>query len=140
MIIAGNGVRHRREFSNDYLTVMDFAPTFIELAGAQYPADKAPMLGESIREYLSGRRNEIHDDSYTTTFSYSQRAYIRQGDWKLLTLEQPFDERDFALYNLAQDPGESVDLARSNPRKFNELLELWRTERRRLGITLPEDL
>ncbi len=140
LIIAGNGVRQRREFSDAYLTPMDFAPTILELAGAAYPDDKAPMLGESMTDYLSGDADTIHDDDYVTVVYNQQRAALRQGDWKLMTLEQPFDEDDFALYNVAEDPGESIDLARSNPRKFSELLELWRVERKRLGITLPEDL
>ena len=98
------------------------------------------MLGRSALEYLSGHADAVHDDDYVTTFAYNQRAYVRQGNWKLLTLEQPFDERDFALYNLADDPGESIDLSLSNPRKYNELLQIWRRQRRQLGIVLPEDL
>ncbi len=140
MIITGARVRHRREFSAAYVTVMDLAPTFIELAGARYPADKTPMLGRSAVEFLDGHTDAVHADDYVTTFAYSQRAYVRRGNWKLLTLEQPFDERDFALYNLAEDPGESVDLSLSNPRMYDELLHLWRTQRRQLGIVLPEDL
>jgi arylsulfatase len=140
MIIAGPGVEHTSEFEDTYITVMDLAPTFIELADASYPADKAPMLGRSAAGFLAGDAETVHDDDYVTTFAYNQRAYVRQGDWKLMTLERPFDERDFALYNLAEDPGESIDLSLANPRKFDELLQLWRTERKRLGIILPEDL
>ena len=61
MIIAGDGVRRRRDFSDTYLTPMDFAPTFLELAGGEYPHDKAPMLGESINAYLAGDADAIHD-------------------------------------------------------------------------------
>ena len=136
----GSGVQHRSDFSDEYVTVMDLAPTFLELANGTYPSDKTPMLGESAVAWLAGEADVIHDESYVTTLMYNQRAYVRQGNWKLLTLEQPFDERDFALYNLAEDPGETVDLALSNPRRFQELLQLWRDERIRLGITLPQDL
>jgi arylsulfatase A-like enzyme len=72
--------------------------------------------------------------------AYQQRAFVRRGDWKLMTLDQPFDERDFALYNVANDLGETTDLSEQYPEKRSELLELWRQERRKLGITLPEDL
>jgi hypothetical protein len=41
---------------------------------------------------------------------------------------------------MTQDPGETTDLSSQFPRKRAELLELWRRERRALGITLPEDL
>ena len=82
----------------------------------------------------------MHDDDYVTVFTHRQYASIRRGEWKLMTLEQPFDERDFTLHNLAEDPGEANDLSLSNPRKRAEMLELWRVERLELGITLPEDL
>jgi arylsulfatase len=115
-------------------------PTFLELAGAQYPEDKLPMLGESARAFLAGEADAVHGDDYVTTLAYQQRAFVRQGNWKLMTLEQPFDERDFALYDLADDPGETTDLSAQHPEKRLELLQLWRRERRALGITLPEDL
>ncbi len=140
MLMKGPGVMPREGYSDVYLTVMDLAPTLLELAGASYPADKAPMLGESAWPYLSGRADAVHDDDYVTVFTHLQYASVRQGDWKLLSLEQPFDERYFTLHNLAEDPGEAIDLSLSNPRKRAELLELWRSERTRLGIVLPEDL
>ena len=140
LIITGAGVSQREEFADIYVTAMDLAPTLLEVAGATYPVDKLPMLGESAWPYLAGGADAVHDDSYVTTFSYLQRAFVRQGDWKLMTLEQPFDERDFALYDIAADPGETIDLSRLNPRKRDEMIELWRQERRKLGIILPEDL
>jgi arylsulfatase len=119
---------------------MDFMPTFLELAGATYPRDKAQPLGASVREYLAGEADEVHGEDYVTTLAYQQRAFVRQGDWKLMTLERPFDERDFELYDLAEDPGETVDLSQRYPEKRAELLRLWRQQRGQLGITLPEDL
>ena len=140
MIVAGNGVGRRAVKTDTYLTVSDLMPTFLELAGASYPDDKAPMVGESAWGFLSGRAEHVHDTDYVTTLAYEQRAYVRQGDWKLLTLEKPFDERDFELYDLARDPGETIDLSAAEPARRASMLELWRRERRRLGITLPEDL
>lgn len=140
MIVAGPGVAHHGDSTSTYLTVMDLMPTFLKLAHASYPNDKLPMLGESAWAFLSGRAQAVHADDYVTTLAYLQRAFVRQGDWKLLTLMQPFDERDFALYNLADDPGEVTDVSQRFPAKRDELLELWRHERRTLHITLPEDL
>jgi arylsulfatase len=140
MIIAGNGMARRAGINHTYITVMDLMPTFLELAGARYPEDKVPMRGESARAFLAGETEVVHGDDYVTTLAYQQRAFVRQGNWKLMTLEQPFDERDFALYNLADDPGETTDLSAQNPEKRAALLQLWRRERRALGITLPEDL
>jgi arylsulfatase len=65
---------------------------------------------------------------------------LRQGNWKLTNLEPPFDESKLELFNLAVDPSETTDLRATEPEKFQELLELWRSERKELGIVLPEDL
>ena len=40
----------------------------------------------------------------------------------------------------AADPGETKNLATIFPEKYAEMIQLWRQERRRMGITLPGDL
>jgi len=142
MIISGPGVAAHAEKTSAYLTVMDLAPTFLELAGAEYPTGGMvqPMLGESINAFLAGTSDAVHDDNYLTVLSHDGRALLRQGNWKLSTLEPPFDEAQFGLFDLEADPGETNNLTESEPEKYQELLELWRKERKRLGIVLPQDL
>jgi arylsulfatase len=142
MVIAGPGVAARAKKTSAYVTVMDLAPTFLELAGAEYPAGGSvqSMRGESINALLSGASDAVHDKNYLTVLSHKGRALVRQGKWKLSTLEPPFDEAEFELFDLDSDPGETHNLAGSEPEKYQELLELWRTERGNLGIVLPQDL
>jgi arylsulfatase len=142
MIIAGAGVAARGVISPTYLTVMDLAPTFLEIAGAKYPDDGSvhPMLGESLNPFLEGKSNTVHDDNYVTTQYHAGHAFVRQGDWKIANLEPPFDESGFGLFNLGIDPGETNDLAEVEPEKFAEMIALWRVERKKLGIILPQDL
>jgi arylsulfatase A-like enzyme len=46
----------------------------------------------------------------------------------------------FELFDVVADPGESTDLSQSEPEQYEAMLELWREERRRLGIILPLDI
>jgi len=142
LIIAGPGVAASGDIAASYLTVMDLAPTFVELGGAVYPDDGSlrPMLGESLTGLLGGTADSAHDDDYVTVLYHRGRAFLRKGDWKLSNLNAPFDESAMELYYLADDPGETVNLAESNPEKYRELIDDWRRERRRLGIVLPQDL
>lgn len=142
LIVAGPGVAPSGAIDSTYVTVMDLAPTFLELGAAHYPTDGdfAPMLGASLNNFFAGRVDVVHDDEYVTALFHQGRAFLRQGNWKISTLEPPFDEANFALFDLASDPGEANDLAASNPEKLRELIQLWRSERARLGIILPEDL
>ena len=60
------------------------------------------------------------------------------GDfWVLMLL---FTICSIELFKLALDPGETSKLAAEKPAKLAELIELWRSQRRELGIILPEDL
>jgi len=140
MIIAGPGVAHRPAASPVYATVSDLAPTFLEMAGAAYPNDKAPMVGESAWSFLSGETDAIHGAEYVSTLFREGRAFLRQGDWKLVSIDLPFDERNFVLYDVAVDPGETNDLSAAYPQRREALIRLWRSERRKMGILLPQDL
>jgi arylsulfatase len=140
-IAAGPLLGARGIQSDTYLTLMDLAPTFLDIAGAKYPDDGSvqPLLGESLLPLLSDG-TAVHDDQYVTTLYHGGRAFIRQGRWKLVTLERPFDETGFELFDVEDDPGETNDLSEAQPEKRAELIELWRAERKKLGIILPGDL
>jgi len=142
MIMQGPGVAARDVINPTYFTVMDLAPTFVEIAGAQYPLDDSvqSMLGTSLVPFLAGANGSVHDENYVTTLFHGGRAYLRQGHWKIVNLEPPFDEDSFELFDLSTDPGEANNLAEQEPEKRAELIALWQKERQRLGIVLPEDL
>ena len=142
LVIAGPRVAAKGSIASTYVTVMDLAPTFLEIAGAAYPDDGSawPMLGESMTRFLAGAAATIHDDDYVTALYHRGRAFLRKGMWKLSNLDAPFDEAKLELFNLGEDPGETTNLADSHRDKYAELIDTWRKERQRLGIVLPEDL
>jgi len=110
MIARGPGVSGRGQKTSAYATVMDMAPTFLELGGATYPDDGSvrPMLGESLAGLLAGKTETAHDESYATIFLHNDRAFLRPGRWKISNLTGPFDESAFELFDLVADPGETA--------------------------------
>lgn len=142
MIVAGHGVKAGSIINRSYVTVMDIAPTLLELGGAHYPEDgtAAPLLGESILPLLAGHAETVHADDYVTTLSHRGRSFVRQGRWKMVSDEQPFVEENFELFDLDADPGETKNLAADFPDKMEAMLALWRTQREDFGIVLPSDL
>jgi arylsulfatase len=142
LVVAGPVVAAADPINRSYLTVMDLAPTFLELAGARYPDDGSvrPMLGESLLPLLTGQAEKAHGDDYVTVLEHRNQALVRQGRWKLTSVDSPFQESGFALYDIEADPGETQDLSKQFPDKRAELLETWRQQRLELGIVLPQDL
>jgi arylsulfatase A-like enzyme len=125
------GFARQGEIGTAFATVMDIAPTVLDLAGAAHPGtayrgrEVAPMRGRSLVEYLSGAAEVVHDADIGTGWELFGRRAIRQGDWKALHLPAPYGPGAWQLYDLSADPGETDDLAASNPDKLAELLGLW---------------
>jgi arylsulfatase A-like enzyme len=114
-----------------FATVMDVAPTVLELAGISHPGtsyrgrEVAPMRGRSLVPYLSGDTEAVHDAATGTGWELFGRRAIRQGDWKALYLPPPYGTGAWQLYDLSLDRGEIDDLAAARPDKLAELLALW---------------
>jgi arylsulfatase len=125
------GLHRQQQIGTAFSTVMDIAPTVLELAGVAHPGTEyrgravAPMRGRSLLPYLTGEAESVHDDTGGTGWELFGRRAIRQGDWKALHLPEPYGPGDWQLYDLSADPGEIDDLAASRPEKLAELLVLW---------------
>ncbi|MEM6925883.1 MAG: arylsulfatase [Myxococcota bacterium] len=139
MITAGPGVARRGAIDGQYLTVMDIAPTLLEVAGVPYPEGFAPMRGESLVPALAGD-TPVHTGEYVTTLFHRGHGFVRQGPYKLVDEGPDFAEAEMELFDVVADPGETYDLSDTEPALRDRLLQLWRTERRELGIVLPRDL
>lgn len=115
----------------------DFYPTFLEAGGLDLMPDQH-IDGKSLVPLLKGEsdkwsRDELfwHYPHYHKTKPYGA---IRKGDWKLIEF---FEDGKLELYDLANDPAESADLAEKNVEKAKSLhtrLQEWRKE---VGAQMP---
>ncbi|BAN48150.1 arylsulfatase [Metapseudomonas resinovorans] len=127
---------------HELVSVKDFAPTLLELAGVAPPGRRyqgrvvEPMSGLSILPLLQGATNPERSLGGELFGKY----FIRQGDWKLVHMPRPWGNDDWQLYNLATDLAERHDLSRSEPDKRAELQELWRRYAADNGVILPDQV
>lgn len=107
--------------------VMDVMPTFLELAGIQPPAgtfkgrEVAALQGVSMLPMLQDKAMPER----AIGWELFGRKALRKGDWKILNMSVPYGTAGWQLYNLADDPTETTDLAASQPEKLKELLGEW---------------
>jgi len=131
LIVSGPGVQGAGELNKKaVLHVMDIVPTMLELAGVQHPStyqgrEIAPVQGKSWVAMLAGTTQSPRTpDDWLGWELFGNRA-IRQGDWKISWLYEPFGTEDWQLFNLAEDLGEQRDLSAKFPEKKKELIALW---------------
>jgi arylsulfatase len=128
---AGAGLGRVGEIGHAFSTVMDVMPTLLEMAGTSHPGAEykgrtlAPMMGRTLVPYFAGRADNAHPEDAVTGWEFFGRRGIRKGDWKAIWIPVPEGTGDWQVYNLAEDPGETNDLALADPERRDELLALW---------------
>lgn len=144
MIVAGPGVVGAGTIERAYVGVPDLAPTFLELAGTAYPGDHGTpetraMTGRSALPLLRGERDRVHPPNELLALSHRMHAYVRLGDWKIVSNDQYQGLGTFALYDLATDPGETTDVSDRFPERRAELLDSLAAFRARVGVVMPAE-
>ena len=130
----------------EFTTARDVAPTLLDIAGVEDPGrtfqgrSVHPITGRSLLPTLEGRAARVHPADAVFGFESNGQRYIQQGDWKLLYIHsnEPFVESDeWQLYNIANDRGETNNLAQERPEIVDRLLEEWEKYKDRVGVVLP---
>ena len=131
-IISGPGIPSSKSCDAKMLT-MDFYPTILEMAGLPRPHSQT-LDGTSLLPLALGKTDAPTRDLFWHFPSYSgptsPASAIHSGDWKLIEF---FETGKTELYNLAQDPFESIDLTAKEPDKARYLLaklKSWQSELR----------
>ncbi len=116
---------------------VDIYPTLLEIAGA--PKPQQVLDGESLAKLFRDPEARLERDAIFQHFPgylgsgpglwrTTPVSLIQAGDWKLMEF---LEDGRLELYNLANDIGETKNLAKENPDKARELhnrLVAWRAE------------
>jgi arylsulfatase A-like enzyme len=127
--------------SGDFLSVMDIVPTFLDLAGVPAPGDSfqgrtvQPIRGRSWAPWLAGEAVRVYPPDTAVGAELLGERAVRQGDWKLLDR----GAGKWLLFDIASDPGETIDLAASEPARKKALIEAWERYAGTVDVVLPED-
>lgn len=142
------------EISDTFASVVDLAPTFLQLAGVQHPGTSynnqpiKPLQGHSLVPLVTGQSDTVWPDDFVFGWEVLGHLAIRKGDWKLLRLVSDSTERGqratgtegadyWGLYNMKTDPGETNNLSDKMPEKVEELLVAWEQYSAEHGLIVP---
>lgn len=139
-ILYGDG-SIKAGMNNQYLRIMDLAPTLLELAGASLPSDSyrgrevASLEGRSFAGLLNGNHDPIYGEDEAIGFELHGSKSLRRGRYKLVWEQPPVNTwwpytipdtwYRWQLYDIQTDPGEINDLSAEYPELVEELTRLW---------------
>jgi arylsulfatase len=145
-------IKVRGAIRSSFCHVTDIAPTILELAGIEAPAQiggvaQQPIEGRSLAatlaagpdagpkasavlgaEIISSEGNGKHHSSRSQYFEMLGHRGIWHDGWKAVAWHKPytgFDQDRWELYHLEDDWSETRDLAAQEPRKLAEMIERW---------------
>ena len=127
------GSQPKGAIDHSFATVMDIAPTVLELAGTKHPGStyrSRPVVPIRGRTWVPHLRDPstikvIHDDDTVIGWELFDRLALRKGKWKAVQIPPPYGPGHWQLHDLEADPGETEDLGPQYPEKLKELLRHW---------------
>jgi arylsulfatase len=118
-------------------------PTILELAGVSHPESYQgrtveSMRGRSLKGLLNGTTEAVYGADEFIAGELQNGKWVRQGNYKAVSVAAPYGDGKWRLYDLAADPGETRDLSPEQPQKLKELQAAWEGYSKDVGVILSE--
>ncbi len=117
--------------------IIDFLPTFAELAGGEYPSEFngnkiLPLEGRSLVPILERKERKGHE---TLFWEFTGNRAIRKGKWKLAWDKKV---KAWELYDVEADRTEMNDLAKEFPYRVKKMSASWMEWAKETGVNLDQ--
>ncbi len=111
--------------------LVDIYPTLLDVAGIAYPDSfqqmaTTPLHGQSLYPVFIGEERE-EPEFFISGFTERFRMF-RASDWKIVRA----NDEGWELYNMAEDPTETNNLAQAKPEKLQEMLDLYQQKKQKV--------
>jgi arylsulfatase len=96
------------------------------------------MRGKSLKGVLTGSTQTVYGADEFVGGEMQNGKWMRQGDFKAVSVAPPYGTGAWHLYNLADDPGETHDLAKEKPEILKKLQSAWDHYAKDVGVVLTK--
>lgn len=138
LIVKWPGVVQPATQSDEVVCSYDLYPTFIDMAGANRPANQVTD-GLSLLPILKGKESTLNRKALywhfpTSMWARHPQGAIRMGDYKLI---EDYDDGSLQLFNLKDDIGETVNLVDKQPAVAQKLYQNFADWRKAMDAPMP---
>lgn len=140
LIIAGESLSRAGSLSAAFSWVTDITPTILSMAGVAQPRERyagrpvLPMIGRDLTPLLTGQAKRVYHAEDAVGYELAGHAALFQGDYKVVVNQPPVGDGEWRLFNIVDDPGETVDLASAHSVTFQRMLSRYRHYQRENGV------
>lgn len=123
-------------------TILDILPTLCKLVGVNPPEDHK-LDGYPLQKQIAGLKNDSRDEVFLNHFPHGQHrtnyfTSLVNSDWKIIYHYQVEGEARYELFDLKDDPFESVNLASENPEQLRLMMGFLKDEMQKYNALYPE--
>lgn len=143
LIVSGPNIP-KTTVSGRYSNLTDLAPTILDIAGVAKttPKGKAPLDGQTLLPVLMQHERGNAQGPYTPKMlEMNGSKMVRLGDFKALAntdklagLGHVLQTQKWQLYNLAQDPGETTNIADKYPAILDSMIADYNDYAKNVGV------
>lgn len=134
------GIHAKGEIRNQYLHVIDIAPTILDILGVDKPDHikgiaQKPYHGASFAGTFDDA--EAPDVRHIQYYEQTGNRGIWKDGWKAITnhiYDKDYINETWELYHVEEDFSESENVAEQYPDKLKELIALWYVQAGKYGV------
>ena len=135
LIISGPEIKKGK--NQNFAFVTDIAATLSDIV---FDEVDERIIGKSLQSSLAGSDEKNYTDSDSVGLEVTGNSALFKGSFKIVRNRPPNGSNQWELFNLYEDPGETINLATSMPNKLLELIEEYEAYAEKNGvIELPLD-
>ena len=139
MIVSGPGITPGTR-STGISHVQDVTPTLLNLAGIEI--ENNPIYDGKLVPQGVSLASVWRDGADSPRTSYGTELFgngaYREGDWKITLITRPQGSGAWELFNLASDPGETNNLAASEPDRLAQMIAAYDAFEAENGVIPPD--
>jgi arylsulfatase/uncharacterized sulfatase len=92
------------------------------------------MIGRSLVPLIHRRVDRVYGEADTVGTELAGHAALFQGHYKIVKNRGPVGDGEWRLYDIFQDPGETTDLAGTEPQRLQRMLSHYHDYAQRNGV------
>lgn len=140
LIISGLN-KSNNQIDNSFCFITDIAPTIYDIVGLSTSENEGyhPISGKSILPHIENNSVPIYSSNEGVGLEAAASSAYFLGDYKIVKNNTPLGDKQWKMYNLKIDPGETTNIATQNLLLFQIMLSKYELFAKDVGVQpMPE--